>query len=355
MATSEAVEASRPEPTSERPRRRLVRGDGRPPYDEEELQRFFTLAPTDVAFVAGTRSDRNRLALALLLTWARAERKLASDPATLPTEVVATVARQLRLTPEVLAGYRRRPATRSAHVTKVCRELGVRPFGAEDEQGLSAFVADKVAHTGNSAALVDAAEDWLSRQGFLRPAGETTIERLVYGARAQAEGRLFADIAGQLGQEQRLALDALCATDDGESVLAHLAAPPRAPSPAAVLAECQRLATVRAALVDGVDWHGVTPNRRRQWASVARRLYAQALRRYPPEKRHTMLLAFLTVRAEEMTDAVVEMFDALVGRVFSRSDDDLAEVRLDQADAQAEGARLFREVVEIVLDSAIPA
>ncbi|MFN2505345.1 MAG: Tn3 family transposase, partial [Acidimicrobiales bacterium] len=47
--------------------------------------------------------------------------------------------------------------------------------------------------------------------------------------------------------------------------------------------------------------------------------------------------------------------DALVGRVFSRSDDDLAEVRLDQADAQAEGARLFREVVEIVLDSAIPA
>jgi hypothetical protein len=74
MATSEAVEASKPEPTRERPRRRLVRGDGQPRYDEEELQRFFTLGPEDVAFVAGTRSDRNRLALALLLTWARAER-----------------------------------------------------------------------------------------------------------------------------------------------------------------------------------------------------------------------------------------------------------------------------------------
>lgn len=132
MATVEAVEASKPEPTCERPRRRLVRSDGQPRYDEEELQRFFTLGPEDVAFVAGTRSDRNRLALALLLTWARAERKLVSDPATLPTEVVAIVARQLRLTPDVLVGYRGRPATRSAHVTKVCRELGVRPFGAED-------------------------------------------------------------------------------------------------------------------------------------------------------------------------------------------------------------------------------
>ena len=79
MATSEAVEAGKPEPTSERPRRRLVRGDGQPRYDEEELQRFFTLGPEDFAFVAGTRSDRNRLALALLLTWARAERKLVSD------------------------------------------------------------------------------------------------------------------------------------------------------------------------------------------------------------------------------------------------------------------------------------
>src|SRR5919202_713704 len=239
MGASDALEASRPEPTRERPRRRLVGRDGQSlPYDEEELQRFFTLGPEDLAFVAGTRSDRNRLALALLLTWARAERKLVSDPATLPTEVVAIVARQLQLTPDVLVGYRRRPATRSAHVTKVCRELGIRPFGTEDEQGLSGFVAEKVAHTGNSAALVDAAEDWLSRQGLLRPAGETTIERLVYTARAPTEGCLFADIAGQLGDEHRLALDALCATDDGDSLLAHLAAPPRAPSPAAVLAEC---------------------------------------------------------------------------------------------------------------------
>ena len=61
------------------------------------------------------------------------------------------------------------------------------------------------------------------------------------------------------------------------------------------------------------------------------------------------------MRAEEITDSVVEMFDVLVGRVFSRSDDDLAEARLEHADAQAEGARLFREAAEVVLDSTIPA
>ena len=356
MATSGAVEVTEAGRLRQRrPRRRSAGDEGRQPYDEEELQRLFTLGPGDLTFVATTRSERNRLALALLLTWARAERRLVSDPAALPAEVVASVSCQLGLSPDVLAGYRRRPATRSAHVSKVCHQLGVRPFGSEDEQRLRAVVAEKILHTGNTAALVDAAEDWLLREGLLRPTGETTIERLVYTARAQAEERLFAQIVGQLGEEQRLALDALCATDDGDSTLARLAAPPRAPSPAAVRTECQRLATVRAALVDGVDWHGVTANRRRQWAGLARRLYAQALRRYPPEKRHTLLLAFLTVRAEEITDSVVEMFDVLVGRVFNRSDEDLAEARLEQAEVQAEGTRLFREVVEIVLDSTIPA
>jgi hypothetical protein len=59
-----------------------------------------------------------------------------------------------------------------------------------------------------------------------------------------------------------------------EGVLAPLAAPPRAPSAGSVLAECQRLALVRASLPEGVDWGGVTPNRRRQWGGSTQRLYA---------------------------------------------------------------------------------
>jgi hypothetical protein len=48
--------------------------------------------------------ERNRLALALLLVWARAERKHASDSVALPAEVVAFVGGQLGLRPNALAG-----------------------------------------------------------------------------------------------------------------------------------------------------------------------------------------------------------------------------------------------------------
>src|SRR2546426_5053014 len=98
----------------------------------------------------------------------------------------------------------------------------------------------------------------------------------------------------------------------------------------------------------------VTQNRRRQWAGMVRRLYAQALRRYPADKRHTLLVAFLTVRAEEVTDAIVETFDAVIGRLFSRTDDELTEAKAGQADVHVDSARVFRLVAEVLLDPSIP-
>jgi len=85
-----------------------------------------------------------------------------------------------------------------------------------------------------------------------------------------------------------------------------------------------------------------------------RRQPAQSLRRYPPAKRHTQLLAFLAVRGEELTDDIVEMFDTLIGRVFGDSTDELTEAKVAQAQVLAEGARLFRTVGAILLDPDIP-
>ena len=78
-----------------------------------------------------------------------------------------------------------------------------------------------MAHSGSTAALLDAAEDWLVRQGFLRPTGESTIERLLYSARAAAEEELFAFMAGQLTESQGDSLDELCRTNGQDSEVAR--------------------------------------------------------------------------------------------------------------------------------------
>jgi TnpA family transposase len=318
------------------------------------LERAFTLLPDDFPLIHGARGLPQRLERALILSWMRVEHALVTNVTTLPAAVIAYVAQQLDLTADVLAGYRSHQQTRTEAAQAIRTHLAVRPFAPTDRARLTTLLANRVAHTGHTTALTQTAEDWLVREGILRPTGETTMTRLVYAARVTAERHLFVQIAGQLSTVQVARLDALCQTEGQDSPLAHLVAPPRKPSAKALCYECDRLRAIRSVLVDDLDWGEITMNRRRQWAAIVRRLSAQALRRYDAAKRYTHLLAYLIVRAEELTNGIVEMFDLLVGRVFAQSDQQVGQTKVQRANFLQESARHLRRVAEIVTDDTIP-
>lgn len=70
------------------------------------------------------------------------------------------------------------------------------------------------------------------------------------------------------------------------------------------------------------------------------------IRFYPSVKHYTHLCAFLTIRAEELTTTIVEMFDVLVGRLFSLSDDDLmtAKAKEQQTHLESQSKRVARRI-----------
>lgn len=247
------------------------------------------------------------------------------------------------------------PAAGNSHLLALPDHVPLRPFTAEVAQQLQDFLSCQITRTGDTPSLLELAQSWIARQGILPPAGKTTIERMVYHVRHQAEEELFERIAGQLAQPQRDQLDALCQTNQGKSPLAALAAEPQAASAKAIAEECHRLTVIRAASPGSLDWQQVKPPRLLQWAAIVRRLPAQALRRYPPAKRYTLLLAFLTVRGQEITDVIVDMFDTLIGQVFAQVAAVQREACADQAQTHLTSARIFRRITQVLLDTHVPS
>lgn len=255
-----------------------------PEISREELFRYFTLTPADLAFVAPQgRGPAVRLGLAVALCTLPWLGFVPDKVSSAPPVAVARLADQLNVDAVQLRSYGKRAQTRTEHVRLVAQYLGWRPAGSMELKELDEFLLARAMEHDSPTLLFRLACEYLISARVIRPGPDTVVRRVAH-ARTQAQRETYDRLAREFTPQRCKELDALLVADPsiGMSRLRWLSTGPVEASATAVKAEVEKLVFLRNLGADELDMSVLPAERRRFLATVGRRLTGQALERRDP-------------------------------------------------------------------------
>ena len=328
-----------------------------PEIGREELFRFFTLTPADVAFVDPGRgrgpADRLGLAVALCsLPWLGF---VPDKVASAPRAAVVRLAEQLRVDPDEIHSYGRRAKTRTEHLRLVARYLGWRPPTSLELKELDEFLLARALEHDSPLLLFRLACEYLISARVIRPGPVTVVERVAH-AREEARRETFDRLAHEFTEARCAALDGLLVTDPelAATRLQWLSTGPVEASPAAVKAEVAKLEFLRGMDAHTLDLSMLPAERRRFLATVGRRSTAQALARREPQRRYPILLTLVAQSATDVLDEVVQLFDQALSARESKAAHKMRDALAERGRSGEDRQALLDAVLAIVADPAVP-
>jgi TnpA family transposase len=321
----------------------------------EDLGRFFTLTPADLALVAQQRGDHNRLGFALQLCTLRYLGFLPTNLLEPPLAVLKLLTHQLGLAPEMLTAYGEREQTRSDHLTQILDHFGYRRATAADLTALEAWLVERALEHDQPTFLLHTATEWLHGNRIVRP-GLTSLERLVATARQQAREVTLARMAHLLTPQTKSFLDDLLAVDESSprTTLSWLQRLPNDHTAPQILATLEKIRFLQTAGVPTWDLTAINPNRLKFLANIGARATNQQLQRVTEMRRYPVLLAFLQQSLVALTDVVIDLFDACLWQRHAEAKKELDELRLRAARSTNEKLRTYSAVVKVLIDDEVP-
>ena len=158
-----------------------------------------------------------------------------------------------------------------------------------------------------------------------------------------------------LSDDTKTLLDGLLVPDAsrGGTALTWLRRAAVSNTPKAILRNIEKLEFLKGAGVARWSLDGLSPNRLKRLAQIARRATGQALQRMPEERRYPLLVAFLHQSLVDVADETIDQFDRCLAEAYARAGHDLEEFRGSVAQTTNETVRLFGELARVVLDPTV--
>lgn len=306
-------------------RRRLLTGDERrrlfdPPVQETAIIGHYTLSAEDVELVGRRYGPANRLGLAAQIALMRHPGFGLQPEIGLPDVILQYLAAQLFVDPSSFSAYGQRAQTRTDHADLVARYLGIRPFRRGDLALALNLAAQAAEYTDRGEPIVRALMVGLKGERFILPSGDT-LERAGLAGRARARKAAAAAIVEGLSSAELTRLDELVINnpDFGMTPLAWLRNFEEAPTAANINGLLERLRYVRDIGIHPVVGGAIPEFRFAQFVREGGVAPAFLLSDYSVNRRRATLTAAVIDLEARLADAAIQMFDRLIGGMFTRA------------------------------------
>jgi hypothetical protein len=287
---------------------------------QREKIRFWLLSQDDLDLVNDRRREHNRLGFAVQLCLLRYPGRPLQPNEQPPRSLLEFVARQLAVEPEEFGDYAQRDQTRQEHQQILTKVYQFYPYGSAHAASLRIALLTEALSPDSAFALVKTGMEWLRERKVILPA-LATLEALVGSVRATIDRQIYWRLEAGLGPEDKARLDKMLEMGPSKgSLLGWLRRVPSSCSAAGIPDLVQRLTWVRDSKVPGDLAEKIGAQRLRQLAARGARHSVGHFRRFPPEKRHSILAAFLLQVSEELTDRVMDFHRRLIGRMFREAE-----------------------------------
>jgi len=292
-----------------------------PDLTVREIARHYTFSPHDLSIIARHRRRGNRLGFAVQVALLRFPGRALTDLPEVPAPILTYIADQVGVPVNAFDDYGQRENTLYEHLDEIRREFGYRTCGWSELRRLGRAMLPLALESDRALPLIEAALERLRTDRVIAP-GITTVERVIWIVQRLAERRVTRQLLGPLSPEQRALLDVLLHGDadlHGRTRLTWLRAAPEIASAKSLRLVLERLAFVRG-LGLPVTTARLHPNRLRQLARRCAQYEAQPLAKLAPDRRHTLLTAYLVELGPDLTDQALDMFDKMMGELVRKGE-----------------------------------
>jgi TnpA family transposase len=328
-------------------------------WHPEELERYWTLS-VEERDLLGNKTGVTRLGFAILLKSFQFDGRFPERREDVSAGIVRHLSKQTGTLAETFWEEEWNERTQRHQRAQIREHFGFQLFHAEDEVDFLAWLMEHVVAPNPEAEAFKIAAYGYLRNRRIEPPPTARLRRLLRQAVVAREERMIAEIAAQLSQATRHALDTLVAThlpmEDADadqislfpvrSELSGVKDDAGSVKVETVLEEVAKLRQLRALELPDTLFRTAPPKLVTHYRQRAASEPPRELRRHPPEIRYSLLAALCWQREREITDNLVELLIRIAHRVGVRAEEKVGEELLRFAKKVVGKARLLYKLAK---------